>query len=142
MGPSLESYIFRKRGNPDVPRTLDGCPGPLGVFKMFVQKIFVLIFRPLHFQFLNTDTLSHDLRKRLAFHVMAQTMVCSIISGSMAERTTMVGAVMFNTLVALLHALAVRFTWGGVSFAQNTMRRPAPIETLHVSNLSIRVTHC
>ena len=24
-----------------------GCPGPLGLFKKFVQKKFVLIFRPL-----------------------------------------------------------------------------------------------
>ena len=31
----------------DVPRILLGCPGPLGVFKKFVQKKFVFIFRSL-----------------------------------------------------------------------------------------------
>ena len=36
-----------KRGIWDVPGILPGCPGPLGVFKKFVQKKFVLIFRSL-----------------------------------------------------------------------------------------------
>ena len=31
----------------DVPGILTGCPGPLGVFKTFVQKKFVRIFRSL-----------------------------------------------------------------------------------------------
>ena len=34
-----------KRGIWDIPGILPGCPGPLGVFKKFVQKKFVLIFR-------------------------------------------------------------------------------------------------
>ena len=33
-----------KRGIWDVPGILSGCPGPLGVFKKFVQKKFVHIF--------------------------------------------------------------------------------------------------
>ena len=37
-----------KRGIRDVPGILPGCPGPLAVFKKFVQKNFVLIFRPLN----------------------------------------------------------------------------------------------
>ena len=37
-----------KRGIWDVPEILPGCPGPLGVFKKFVQKKFVLIFRSLY----------------------------------------------------------------------------------------------
>ena len=36
-----------KRGTWDVLGILLGCPGPLGVFKKFVQKMFVLIFPPL-----------------------------------------------------------------------------------------------
>ena len=36
-----------KRGIWDVPGILPGCPGPLGVFKKFVQKSFVRIFRSL-----------------------------------------------------------------------------------------------
>ena len=31
----------------DVPGILPGCPGPLGVFRKFVQKKFVLILRSL-----------------------------------------------------------------------------------------------
>ena len=34
-----------KRGIRDVPGILPGCPGPLAVFKKFVQKNFVCIFR-------------------------------------------------------------------------------------------------
>ena len=37
-----------KRGIRDVPGILPGCPGPLAVFKKFVQKNFVRIFRSLH----------------------------------------------------------------------------------------------
>ena len=37
-----------KRGIWDIPGMLPGCPGPLGVFKKFVQKKFVLIFRSLN----------------------------------------------------------------------------------------------
>ena len=36
-----------KRGIWDVPGILPGCPGPLGVFKKFVLKKFVRIFRSL-----------------------------------------------------------------------------------------------
>ena len=36
-----------KRGIRDVPGILPGCPGPLAVFKKFVQKNFVRIFRSL-----------------------------------------------------------------------------------------------
>ena len=36
-----------KGGIWDVPGILLGCPGPLGVFKKFVQKKFALIFRSL-----------------------------------------------------------------------------------------------
>ena len=36
-----------RRGIWDVPKILPGCPGPLGVFKKFVQKKFVRIFRSL-----------------------------------------------------------------------------------------------
>ena len=36
-----------KEGNWDVPAVLPGCTRPLGVFKEFVQKLFVLIFPPL-----------------------------------------------------------------------------------------------
>ena len=36
-----------KRGIWDVPGFLPGCPGPLAVFKKFVQKNFVRIFRSL-----------------------------------------------------------------------------------------------
>ena len=36
-----------KRGIRDVPEILPGCPGPLAVFKKFVQKNFVLICRSL-----------------------------------------------------------------------------------------------
>ena len=36
-----------KRGIWDVPGILPGCPGPLGVFKKFVHKKFVRIFRSL-----------------------------------------------------------------------------------------------
>ena len=39
---SLESLSFL-----GFPEILPGCPGPLGVFKKFVQKKFVRIFRPL-----------------------------------------------------------------------------------------------
>ena len=38
-----------KRGIRDVPGILPGCPGPLAVFKKFVQKNFVRIFRSLNF---------------------------------------------------------------------------------------------
>ena len=37
-----------KRGIRDVPGILPGCPGPLAVFKKFVQKNFVRIFRSLN----------------------------------------------------------------------------------------------
>ena len=37
-----------ERGIWDVPGILPGCPGPLGVFKKFVQKKFVRIFRSLY----------------------------------------------------------------------------------------------
>ena len=40
-------------------------------------------------------------------------MVCSIISGAMAERTTVAGAFILNSLVAVLQAVVVRETWGG-----------------------------
>ena len=36
-----------REGTRDVPGILPGCPGPLGVFKKFVQQKFVLIFRRL-----------------------------------------------------------------------------------------------
>ena len=36
-----------KRGVRDVPGILPGCPGPLAVFKKFVQKNFVRVFRSL-----------------------------------------------------------------------------------------------
>ena len=36
-----------KRGIWDVPGILPGCPGPFGVFKKFVQKMFLRIFRSL-----------------------------------------------------------------------------------------------
>ena len=36
-----------KRGIWDVPGILPGCPGPLGVFKKYVQKKFVRVFRSL-----------------------------------------------------------------------------------------------
>ena len=39
--------LASKRGIPDIPGILPGCPGPLGVFKKFVQKKFVRIFRSL-----------------------------------------------------------------------------------------------
>ena len=38
-----------KRGIRDVPGILPGCPGPLAVFKKFVQKNFVRIFRSLEY---------------------------------------------------------------------------------------------
>ena len=38
---------FRREESWDVPGILPGCPGPLGVFKKFVQKKFVRIFRSL-----------------------------------------------------------------------------------------------
>ena len=47
--PSLESLSslgFEER-NLGRPGILPGCPGPLGVFKKFVQKKFVRIFRSL-----------------------------------------------------------------------------------------------
>ena len=37
-----------KRGAWDVPRSLPGCPGPLRVFKKFMLKMFVCIFRSLN----------------------------------------------------------------------------------------------
>ena len=40
-----------KRGIRDVPEILPGCPGPLAVFKNFVQKNFVRIFRSINLQF-------------------------------------------------------------------------------------------
>ena len=40
-----------KRGIWDVPGILPGCPGPLGVFKKFVQKKFVRILRSLLWAF-------------------------------------------------------------------------------------------
>ena len=40
-----------KRGIWDVPGILPGCPGPLGVFKKFVQQKFVRIFRSLKVAF-------------------------------------------------------------------------------------------
>ena len=43
---SLSSLGFEERIW-DVPGILPGCPGPLGVFKKFVQKNFVRIFRSL-----------------------------------------------------------------------------------------------
>ena len=43
---SLSSLGFEERIW-DVPGILSGCPGPLGVFKKFVQKKFVRIFRSL-----------------------------------------------------------------------------------------------
>ena len=42
-----------KRGIRDVPGILPGCPGPLAVFKKFVQKNFVCIFRSLKKQQIN-----------------------------------------------------------------------------------------
>ena len=44
--PSLESLssLVGKGGTWDVPGILAGCPGPLCVFKKFVQKKFVHIF--------------------------------------------------------------------------------------------------
>ena len=38
--PFLESA---REGTRDVPGILPGCPGPLGVFKKFVHKEFVLL---------------------------------------------------------------------------------------------------
>ena len=48
--PSLESLSslgFEERKIWDVPGILSGCPGPLGVFKKFVQTKFLRIFRSL-----------------------------------------------------------------------------------------------
>eukprot|EP00971_Amphidinium_carterae_P116055 2299132-Amphidinium_carterae.1 len=39
---------------------------------------------------LDTDMLDHRYRKDIAFHMMAQTMVCSVISGAMAERLSLI----------------------------------------------------
>ena len=39
-----------KREIRDVPGILPGCPGPLAVFKKFVQKNFVRIFRSLNLE--------------------------------------------------------------------------------------------
>ena len=46
--PSLESLSswVSKRGIWDVPGILPGCPGPLGVFKKFVQKSSCTFFVP------------------------------------------------------------------------------------------------
>ena len=47
--PSLESFFpwVSREGIWDVPGILPGCPAPLGVFKKFVPKKFVRMFRPL-----------------------------------------------------------------------------------------------
>ena len=49
LAPSLKVCLpwVSKRGIWDIPGILPGCPGPLGVFKKFVQKKFVRIFRSL-----------------------------------------------------------------------------------------------
>ena len=46
--PSLKSLssLASKRGLWDVPGILPGCPGPLGVFKKFVQKSSRACFVP------------------------------------------------------------------------------------------------
>ena len=47
--PALESLssLGFEGGIWDVPGILPGCPGPLGIFKKFVPKKFVRIFRSL-----------------------------------------------------------------------------------------------
>ena len=59
-----------KRGIWDVPRILPGCPGPLGVFKKFVQKKFVRIFRSLYScrsKFVSEDTCEKNINKKSLF---------------------------------------------------------------------------
>mmetsp|Transcript_27549 Transcript_27549/g.64208 ORF Transcript_27549/g.64208 Transcript_27549/m.64208 type:complete len:722 (-) Transcript_27549:87-2252(-) len=63
-----------------------------------------------------TDTalVDHHLRKQVAFHMMAQTLTCSIVSGAMAERTSVTGAFILNAFMAgVIYCFAVRCTWGG-----------------------------
>ena len=49
FAPSLESLssLGFEEGSWDVPGIWPGCPGPVGVFKKFVQKKFMCIFRSL-----------------------------------------------------------------------------------------------
>mmetsp|Transcript_2651 Transcript_2651/g.6865 ORF Transcript_2651/g.6865 Transcript_2651/m.6865 type:complete len:740 (+) Transcript_2651:116-2335(+) len=63
---------------------------------------------------LDTTIFDHSLRKRLAFHLMAQTVTCSIVSGSMAERTTILASFLVNAFAAgVIHSLVARCSWGG-----------------------------
>mmetsp|Transcript_31369 Transcript_31369/g.57580 ORF Transcript_31369/g.57580 Transcript_31369/m.57580 type:complete len:715 (+) Transcript_31369:110-2254(+) len=63
---------------------------------------------------MDTTLFDHSLRKRLAFHLMSQTLTCSIVSGSMAERTTIVGSFILNAFAAgIVHGVSVRCSWGG-----------------------------
>lgn len=56
----------------------------------------------------------HALRQSLFFHLAFQATAATIVSGAMAERTSLTGYLLFSVFMSgVIFSMAVRLTWGG-----------------------------